>query len=78
MTVCIYRDIYTVQLYIIDLTQRGCHTLRLIGLRLAGFWRAFRISGGGVETPNLPPRYATAHTHETLESKAANPGILCD
>ena len=27
MTVCI--DIYTLQLYIIDLTQRGCHTLRL-------------------------------------------------
>jgi len=27
MTVCI--EIYTLQLYIIDLTQRGCHTLRL-------------------------------------------------
>jgi len=26
--VCI--EIYTLQLYIIDLTQRGCHTLRLI------------------------------------------------
>ena len=29
MTVCMYRDIHTLQLYIIDLTQRGCHTLRL-------------------------------------------------
>jgi hypothetical protein len=28
MTVCMYRDIHTLQLYIIDLTQRGCHTLR--------------------------------------------------
>ena len=27
MTLCMYRD--TQQLYIIDLTQRGCHTLRL-------------------------------------------------
>ena len=24
----VYVDIYTLQLYIIDLTQRGCHTLR--------------------------------------------------
>ena len=27
MTVCMYRDIHTLQPYIIDLTQRGCHTL---------------------------------------------------
>ena len=27
MTVCIYRDIHTLQPYIIDFTQRGCHTL---------------------------------------------------
>ena len=30
MTVCIYRDIHTLQPYIIDFTQRGCHTLRFI------------------------------------------------
>jgi len=30
MTVCMYRDIHTLQPYIIDFTQRGCHTLRLI------------------------------------------------
>ena len=29
MTVCMYRDIHTLQPYIIDFTQRGCHTLRL-------------------------------------------------
>ena len=29
MTVCMYRDIDTIQPYIIDFTQRGCHTLRL-------------------------------------------------
>ena len=29
MTVCMYRDINTLQPYIIDFTQRGCHTLRL-------------------------------------------------
>jgi len=28
MTVCMYRDIHTLQPYIIDFTQRGCHTLR--------------------------------------------------
>ena len=27
MTVCIYRDIHTLQPYIIDFTQRGCHIL---------------------------------------------------
>ena len=27
MTVCMYRDIHTLQPYIIDFTQRGCHTL---------------------------------------------------
>jgi len=30
MTVCMYRDIHTLQPYIIDFTQRGCHTLRRI------------------------------------------------
>ena len=30
MTVCMYRDIHTLQPYIIDFTQRGCHTLRYI------------------------------------------------
>ena len=30
MTVYIYIDIYTLQLCIVDLTQRGCHTLRRI------------------------------------------------
>ena len=30
MYVCI--EIYTLQLYIIDLTQRGCHTLRTLFL----------------------------------------------
>ena len=29
MTVCMYRDIHTLQPYIVDFTQRGCHTLRL-------------------------------------------------
>ena len=29
MTVCMYRDINTLKPYIIDFTQRGCHTLRL-------------------------------------------------
>jgi len=29
MTVCMCRDIHTLQPYIIDFTQRGCHTLRL-------------------------------------------------
>ena len=29
MTVCMYRDIHTLQPYIIDFTQRGCQTLRL-------------------------------------------------
>jgi len=29
MTVCMYRDIHTLQPYIIDFTQLGCHTLRL-------------------------------------------------
>jgi len=29
MTVCMYRDIHTLQPYIIDFTERGCHTLRL-------------------------------------------------
>ena len=28
MTVCMYRDIHTLQPHIIDFTQRGCHTLR--------------------------------------------------
>ena len=28
MTVCMYRDIHTIQPYITDFTQRGCHTLR--------------------------------------------------
>ena len=28
MTVCMYIDIHTLQPYIIDFTQRGCHTLR--------------------------------------------------
>ena len=28
MTVCMYRNIHTLQPYIIDFTQRGCHTLR--------------------------------------------------
>jgi len=28
MTACMYRDIHTLQPYIIDFTQRGCHTLR--------------------------------------------------
>jgi len=27
---------------------------------LARFWRAFRISEGGVESPKPPPWYATA------------------
>ena len=30
MTVCMYRDIHTLQPYIIDFTQRGWHTLRLL------------------------------------------------
>ena len=30
MTVWMYRDIHTLQPYIIDFTQRGCHTLRYI------------------------------------------------
>ena len=30
MTVCMYRDIHTLQPYIVDFTQRGCHTLRFI------------------------------------------------
>ena len=30
MTVCMYRDIHTLQPYIIDFTQRGCHTLRFV------------------------------------------------
>jgi len=30
MTVCMYRDIHTLQPYIIDFTQRGCHTLRQV------------------------------------------------
>ena len=34
MTVCMYIDIHTLQPYIIDLTQRGCHTLRLRPLYL--------------------------------------------
>ena len=29
MAVCMYRDIHTLQPYVIDFTQRGCHTLRL-------------------------------------------------
>jgi len=29
MTVCTYRDIHTLQPYIIDFTQWGCHTLRV-------------------------------------------------
>ena len=29
MTVSMYRDIHTLQPYIIDFTQRGCHTLRI-------------------------------------------------
>ena len=28
MTVCMYRDIHTLQPYITDFTQRGCHTLK--------------------------------------------------
>ena len=36
MTVCMYRDIHTLQPYIIDLTQRGCHTLRLYNIGLTG------------------------------------------
>jgi len=30
MTLCMYRDIHTLQPYIIDFTQRGCHTLRQV------------------------------------------------
>ena len=36
MTVCMYRDIHTLQPYIIDFTQRGCHTLRLYVYILQG------------------------------------------
>jgi len=36
-------------------------TVFTIGLSLARFWRAFRISGG-FEYRKTPPRYATAHT----------------
>ena len=41
MTVCMYRDIHTLQPYIIDFTQRGCHTLRL-----ASFFFLARIGKG--------------------------------
>ena len=36
-----------------------------IGLSLALFWRAFGIFfwGGGLNFPNLPPRYATGTVH---------------
>ena len=34
-------------------------TVFTIGLSLARFWRAFGISGGGVEPPNHPTGYAT-------------------
>ena len=34
MTVCMYRDIHTLQPYIIDFIQRGCHTLRLCRVSL--------------------------------------------
>ena len=34
-------------------------TVFSFGLSLARFWRAFRISGGGVLTPQHPPQYTT-------------------
>jgi len=33
-------------------------TVFSVGLSLAGFWRAFRISGGG-RHPKTPPQYST-------------------
>ena len=41
MTVCLYRDIHTLQPYIIDFTQRGCHTLRLFK-SFSSLWRSIR------------------------------------
>jgi len=37
-----YRDIHTLQPYIIDFTQRGCHTLRYVWILV----RRLLLSGG--------------------------------
>ena len=50
MTVCMYRDIHTLQPYIIDFTQRGCHTLRLILYKIwnTSFWCSISFIVQGV------------------------------
>ena len=45
MTVCVYRDIHTLQPYIIDFTQLGCHTLRF-AVEVATMW----TGGSGFDT----------------------------
>ena len=57
MTVCMYRDIHTLQPYIIDFTQRGCHTLRLH----ADMLRTVK----GLESPF---QYRVPNTYSTLLS----------
>jgi len=62
MTVCMYRDIHTLQPYIIDFTQRGCDTLRSITLVSAftipdsAATRRFGISGRLLTTASVSIR----------------------